>query len=204
MYSCTVKLKGLVKRTAVPSTFLEKHILQDHDQKQKSVTAVQLYSCTVVTQCYPPKCPPTATLYTAVRFLQYINCVHTVQKGCDGNYFSPPRACGLHAPKSSDAALEFARVPLCYRHLDSGTHKLLARATVKVAVVYLQSRELQRCISLEQRRQRLPIGAAGGSTRTHLGPALPTRIAVGRAMLRGRYRPESDSYSAPRANSRAR
>ena len=37
-----------------------------------------------------------------------------------------------------------------------------------------------------------------------LDPALPTRIAVGRVMFRGRYRPESDSYSAPRADPRAR
>ena len=40
--------------------------------------------------------------------------------------------------------------------------------------------------------------------REDLGQALPTRIAVGRAMFRGRYRPESDSYTAPRADSRAR
>ena len=98
-----------------------------------------------------------------------------------------------------------ARVQLCHRHLDSGTPKLLARATAKVAFAYLQSCERERALQLELRRQRSHIGAAAvGPPEQDLGPALPTRIAIGRAMFRGRYRPESDSYSPPRVDSRAR
>ena len=73
---------------------------------------------------------------------------------------------GVRAPKWTNAALQLARVPLCHRHLDSGKRKLLAHATIKVAFAYLQSRELQACIGLELKRQRLLIAAAGGSTRT--------------------------------------
>ena len=79
---------------------------------------------------------------------------------------------------------------------------LRVRAAVKTALESEQTetRELQAFPRLEQRRQRLPIGAPGESTSDQdLGQALPTRIAVGRAMFRGRYRPESDSYTAPRA-----
>ena len=44
--------------------------------------------------------------------------------------------------------------------LDSRTRKELARATVKVAFAYLQSRERERVPRLELRRQRLHIAAA--------------------------------------------
>ena len=48
------------------------------------------------------------------------------------------------APEWSDAALQLARVHLCYRHLDSGTHKLLARATVKTALKKSKALEQER------------------------------------------------------------
>ena len=73
---------------------------------------------------------------------------------------------GVRAPKWSENTRALARVQLCHRHLDSRTRKLLPRATVKVAFAYLQSCERERVLGLELRRQRLHIGAAGGSTRT--------------------------------------
>ena len=72
----------------------------------------------------------------------------------------------MRAPKWSGNARALARVQLCHRHLDSRTRKLLPRATIKVACAYLQSCERERVPRLELRRQRLPIRAAGGSTRT--------------------------------------
>ena len=73
---------------------------------------------------------------------------------------------GVRAPKWTRATLTLARVLLCHRHLDHGTRKLLVRAMVKTAFAYLQSCERERGPRPEQRRQRLHIGAAGGSTRT--------------------------------------
>ena len=67
---------------------------------------------------------------------------------------------GRGAPESSENTSALARLHLCHRHLDSRTRKELARATVKVAFAYLQSRERERVPRLELRRQRLHIAAA--------------------------------------------
>ena len=101
-----------------------------------------------------------------------------------GSFFSTPWACALRNGWGTHTRV--ARVQLCYRHLDSHTRKLLLCALVKlkVAFAYLQSRECERVPRLELRRQRLHIGAAGGSTRT-LTRLLPhTSPLAGRAMFR--------------------
>ena len=63
-------------------------------------------------------------------------------------------------------ALELALVLFSTVRLDGGMHVLHGHAAVKTDRESEQTRELQAFLHPEQRRQRLPIGAAGGSTRT--------------------------------------
>ena len=83
--------------------------------------------------------------------------LYVMLRGIVGTFFL---SSVVRASNPSGNTLALARLHLCHRHLDSGTHKLLARATVKVAFAYLQSRERERVLRLELRRQRLHIAAA--------------------------------------------
>ena len=94
-------------------------------------------------------------------------CVdRAVQRGANGSYgndFSPPRACALRngwRTRWSSRASSFAR------SVFTAARTVRVRAAVKTELESEQTRELQAFLHLEQRRQRLPIGAPGGSTRT--------------------------------------
>ena len=72
----------------------------------------------------------------------------------------------MRAPKWTGEALELALVLLCTVRLDGRMATLRGHAAVKTALESEQTRELQPFPGPELRRQRLHIGAAGGSTRT--------------------------------------
>ena len=72
----------------------------------------------------------------------------------------------MRAPKWSGARLALAPVLLFTVRFDGGMRAVHVHAAVKTQPESEQTRELQACTRLEQRRQRLHIGAAGGSTRT--------------------------------------
>ena len=101
---------------------------------------------------FPPDCPVHAASGQCPR-----------HNGSNRNHFLPSRVARADA---TGARLQLAAVLLFDRHLDSGKHKLLALATVKVAFAYLQRRELPACTRLKIRRQRLIMSAPGWSTRT--------------------------------------
>ena len=79
------------------------------------------------------------------------------------------RSSVVRAPKWTGEALELALVLLCTVRLDGGMATLRGHAAVKTALESEQTRELHACPHPELRRQRLHIGAAGGSTRTLTG-----------------------------------
>ena len=145
--------------------------------------------------------------------------------GPTGTIFLPPRACALrngprtrarsHACSSAIAtlAVSHAQAPSPSAYDCQG--RTFAMRISNACACDCQGRTFAMRISKAASVSVFSDSSSGGSDYTYrtseqpvavhqdLGPALPTRTAVGRAVLHGRYRPESDSYSAPRADSRA-
>ena len=148
------------------------------------------YMCTVLVYSYCTACTElfSCTDVTSDRALT------SFVKGSYRNHFSPPRACALRngrgarshsrACSSAIATLTMSLTVACA----SSVRMPLSRSHLRISKVASVSVPPDSSSGGSDYILR-SIGAADRWVHQDLGSALPTRIAVGRSMFRGRYRP---------------